>query len=415
MGALEARRLAQEAEVRGDFIPEEDDECQTPRSSLKQNSISFTGSRQASRQNSPVKKRRGGCPPGSSLATPPHGLRGSPPGSPGKSRNRKYGRLGSPSKHGDGNMSPRSSRGGGLSLGTPRYRRDSQLGSERDSRGAGGSSRGSSAYLTDMGEYDDRPLTGTHCDFAATGLLGALQEENEMAFEEELEEDWNLGPEERIISEEHMALFEAVNTDNFQEEQQSAIGGGFTPSPYLPLYAFPPETPLHGVRGREGFYRALQRENGMEGARDAEARPGTVRSAFISNCKNNSTLPLPVLIRSKEDSEHGSIDCQCYGLGETLTQALCQVLEEGPLRVHVINIRGNGIGRGGFLRFCEALTGDEESREGQDITWKPKADSGGGGDNSGNVLRHLNLSENPIGGNIRAGKVTAHLSTKPEP
>lgn len=95
--------------------------------------------------------------------------------------------------------------------------------------------------------------------------------------------------------------------------------GAFTPSPFLPLFSFPPETPLHGVRGREGFYNALRRENDQESG--ADERPGTVRGAFIRESKEAKALPLPVLIRPDGHEVQGAaIDCQHYGLGSGLTE-----------------------------------------------------------------------------------------------
>ena len=52
-------------------------------------------------------------------------------------------------------------------------------------------------------------------------------------------------------------------------EQTTALGA-FTPSPHLPMFCFPPHTPLYGSRGRSGFFRAVQHANDSEASHDGE-------------------------------------------------------------------------------------------------------------------------------------------------
>lgn len=117
-----------------------------------------------------------------------------------------------------------------------------------------------------------------------------------------------------------------------------------------------------------------QAEPNHEPLEESEAgRPSTVRSAFIASCHQIRTLPLPVLIQKTKDNSV-NIDCQYYGLGHTLTKALCHVLKEGPMMLESINIRGNGIGEDGCIPFLDALC-DNHSQ-----------------------LRRLDISDNRLGG-----------------
>jgi len=131
------------------------------------------------------------------------------------------------------------------------------------------------------------------------------------------------------------------------------------------LLLLPPIDDVTGAKSRAPDYRG-------------QTRAG--RHPYVSECKGNKVLPLPIVVRRRKNAV---LNLKYYGMGEKLALGLALSLEEDRRPLEVLHIGGNCLSEGGASAIVRAVI---------------QAHAG---------LRHLDMSGNLLGQGKTGGKEVA--------